>query len=97
MRLFTDKKMTKIDERLDDVVSVEKVRCFAVKAISNAQNLSIQAKSPLAGKARLIEVRVEQAFSSTVGVLAGAGVLDDVGNELVALSFSFLKRFNYFD
>lgn len=75
--------MTKIDERVNDVVSAHKVSGFAVKANRQSTKLVNPSRSTLAGKAQFVDIGVEPAFTSAFGALAGAGVFDDVGNKLM--------------
>lgn len=56
---------------------------FAVKTNEQGAKLVNPSKRALAGKAQLVDFRVEEAFSSAFGAFAGAGVFDDVGNKLM--------------
>lgn len=75
--------MAEIDESENDEMRAHEVRRFAVKANQQGAEFVDPGKGSLTGEAQLVDSGVEQAFAPKLGALAGASVLDDVGNDMV--------------
>ncbi len=56
--------MTQVDQSVDDVVGAEEVGGFAVKTDEQGTELVDPGEGPFAGEALLVDVWVEEAFSS---------------------------------
>lgn len=75
--------MTKVDKHVNDEVSAEKMHDLTVKAYQQGAEFVNPSEGAFAGKATFVHVGVEQALSPAFGLLTGAGIFDDVGDEIV--------------
>ena len=73
------------------MMSTQEVGIFAVKADEQRAELINPGETAFVGKAPFVDLGVEQAFASTLGSLAIAFVLSDVGdNPIVETDFAGL-------
>ena len=73
--------MTQVNHSESDMMAAEKVGIFAIKADEQRAELVNPGETPFTGETLPVNRRVEQAFTSALGLFAVARVFRDVGNK----------------
>src|SRR5215204_2629270 len=75
--------MTKIDESISQIMTAQKIHCFAVKAQNQCPEFINPSESTLTGEALFVDVGVEKTLASPFHSLTIACVLGDIRDDFV--------------